>query len=188
MLRVSAITHESFPSIYKEFSALVRRRIARAGIPECDLDDVMQNAWMHIWRYRAGYDPVYPVSTFIAMAADHCASRYWRDRLNKPELVHVAEDHGEDEDDSDLRQLKPFVPRTASAERGIIVRDILTKLPAANRICLELRHSGLSQDEVGRELGFAWPGKLEARAKARFRNLWKTGQLRRPHPRKGQTK
>jgi DNA-directed RNA polymerase specialized sigma24 family protein len=178
---MTAITTDSFDAIYGEFAPTVRRKIARAGVPIDDIPDVCQLAWLHIWRYREGYDSAHPVSTFVAMAADHAAARYWRDRLNKPELVPIAEDHGDEENDSALRQTKPFIARTESGERGIIVRDIMQKLPDSHRICLELRQSGLSHDEVGRELGYAYPGPLERRAKDRFKCLWQTGKRSRRH-------
>jgi hypothetical protein len=161
------INPETFPAIYAEFD-----------------HDVCQAAWMHIWRYRNGYNAAYPLSTFIALGADHAASRYWRNRSNKPEFLPIAEDY-EDDTGSAVRQIKPYVPRTVPVDRGVIVRDILRRLPKQNRLCLELREYGLSQNEVGRELGFTCPGPLERRSKERFKSLWKTGYLRQPHPNKG---
>jgi RNA polymerase sigma factor (sigma-70 family) len=121
----------------------VLRGFLRRRVPPDDVDDVIQAAFVDLWRTRARYDPgrsleAWALAIARRRAIDHLRAR---PRLAVP-LAAVAERPGDDG--------REVAARVADAAE---LRGALSALPRAQREVIELAYyAGLSQREIAEQL------------------------------------
>jgi RNA polymerase sigma-70 factor (ECF subfamily) len=121
----------------------VLRRFLRRRVPPDDVDDVVQAAFVDLWRTRARYDPGRSLEAWALAIARRRAIDHLRARPRPVvPLAGVAEPAGEDG--------REIAARLADAAE---VRGAMSALPRAQREAIELAYyAGLSQREIAERL------------------------------------
>jgi RNA polymerase sigma factor (sigma-70 family) len=127
----------------------ILRRYVRRWVPPDDVDDVVQAAFVDLWRTRARYDPARNLQAWALTIARRRAIDYLRSRPHAAaplgavtELAAVSDPPGEDG-----RDLANRLAETA------YVRAALSALPPAQREAIELAYYGdLTQREIAERL------------------------------------
>jgi RNA polymerase sigma-70 factor (ECF subfamily) len=122
------------------------RNTARAVLHSADIEDVLQEAYLKIWRHAGSFDPARssPISWMSVIVRNTALDAARRNRLPTMELelaAEVAEDRG-DIDDFDYA----FAQRIAAA--------VLAKLPDDRRQLLSLAYlDGCSREALAHTFG-----------------------------------
>jgi DNA-directed RNA polymerase specialized sigma24 family protein len=102
-MEIQQITADNFNDLYHAYARKVTGYLFKHGIPESDIDDVAQNAWLTAWRYRDKFDPKKGnLNTFIFLQCQAAVS--WHFRKARTQLhflgysLPIAEDYRFDED------------------------------------------------------------------------------------------
>jgi RNA polymerase sigma factor (sigma-70 family) len=121
----------------------VLRAFLRRRVPPDDVDDVVQAAFVDLWRTRARYDPGRSVEAWALAIARRRAIDHLRARPRPAvPLARVAEPPGDDG--------REIAARIADAAE---LRGALSELPSAQREAIELAYyAGLSQREIAERL------------------------------------
>jgi RNA polymerase sigma factor (sigma-70 family) len=121
----------------------VLRGYLRRMVPPDDVDDVVQAAFVDLWRTRARYDPGRSLEAWALAIARRRAIDYLRARPRPAvPLARVAEPRGEDG--------RQIADRLADAAE---IRSALSALPRPQREAIELAYYGdLSQREIAERL------------------------------------
>lgn len=122
------------------------RRTALAVLPSTDVDDVLQEAYLKIWRHAASFDPARssPISWMSVIVRNTALDSARRNRLPTADIelaAEVAEDNGESDDFDYV-----FARRIAS--------EVLAKLPDDRRRLLSLAYlDGYSREALAQTFG-----------------------------------
>jgi RNA polymerase sigma factor (sigma-70 family) len=121
----------------------VLRGYVRRWVPADDVDDVVQAAFVDLWRTRASYDPARSLEAWALSIARRRAIDCLRARPRRPApLGELADPVGEDG-----RELVARLAETAW------VRAALSALPRPQREAIALAYyGGLSQREIAERL------------------------------------
>jgi RNA polymerase sigma factor (sigma-70 family) len=121
----------------------VLHRYLRRWVRLDDLDDVVQAAFVDLWRTRARYDPARSLEAWALTIARRRAIDYLRTRPRPTaSLGEVAEPPGDDG--------REHAARLAEAAQ---VREALSALPRLQREAIEMAYyGGLSQREIAERL------------------------------------
>jgi RNA polymerase sigma factor (sigma-70 family) len=121
----------------------VLRGFLRRRVPPDDVDDVIQAAFVDLWRTRARYDPGRSLEAWALAIARRRAIDHLRARPRPAvPLAGVAERPGDDG--------REIAARVADAAE---LRGALSALPRAQREAIELAYyAGLSQREIATRL------------------------------------
>ena len=131
-------TSDSYARLDPVLRGFLRRRVA----PD-DVDDVIQAAFVDLWRTRARYDPGRSLEAWALAIARRRAIDHLRARPRPAvPLAGVAERPGDDG--------REIAARVADAAE---LRGALSALPRAQREAIELAYyAGLSQREIAEQL------------------------------------
>jgi DNA-directed RNA polymerase specialized sigma24 family protein len=168
------ITAHSFTEMYRQYSAWIRHKVLRKGIPLADVDDVASLAWLYVWKYRSKYDGRHHIQIYLSLNVRSACGLYWRTRSTQPETTLVLEDIEFDE----KHQPIGYAPRSQdNPEMTAIVRDVLGKMPSRWRSVLEADARG-DLDSLITEIGAPATFQLLYRARQRFREIWNNGVVK----------
>lgn len=137
--------HAAFARLYR-LTRNKMRQTARAVLPSADVDDVLQEAYLKIWRHAGSFDPAKssPISWMSVIVRNTALDSVRRNKLPTTELEHaadIAEDSGE-VDDFDY----------AFARQ--IAAPVLAKLPDDRRQLLSLAYlEGCSREALAQTFG-----------------------------------
>ncbi|WP_059414359.1 RNA polymerase sigma factor [Cupriavidus basilensis] len=161
----------------RAFGELVERHgvaLAQAarsfGIPETDVDDVVQDTFLAAWRALDDYDSERPFRTWLFRIGLNKMRDLYRFRRVR-QFLFGAEDIGAIEATGGMSDGEPGPERRLAARRDLArVVEILGKLDAASREAIVLTSIvGMSQPEAAAVLGLS-PKAVESRiARARIK-------------------
>ncbi len=116
-----------------------------------DAEDVLQEAFVQIWKKAATYDPPRaPVFTWAVMIARSKAIDRLRARRRNLPLAAVAVAESETVSPISLEPVDECLQRS---DEKVRVRIALSRIPAAERAALDLAFfSGLTQSEIAQKL------------------------------------
>lgn len=142
----------------------VLRSYLRRLVPADDVDDVVQAAFVDLWRTRARYDPARSLEAWALSIARRRAIDYLRSRpLPAAPLGELADPPGQDGRDDAARIVD-------AAE----IRGALSVLPQPQREAIELAYYGdLSQREIAERLRVPI-GTIKARTARGLRRVRQT--------------
>ena len=130
------------PDCYASLRPVLRRYVRR-WVPADDVVDVVQVAFVDLWRNRARYDPARSLQAWALTIARRRAIDYLRTRPRAAALLGAVTDPASE----DGRDLATRVAETAH------VRAALSALPRAQREAIELAYYGdLTQREIAERL------------------------------------
>lgn len=146
----------------RAFAALVERhgpflaQTARGfGLPETDIDDVVQDSFLAAWRGLARYDPERAFRTWLFKIAINKMRDTRRHRRVRSFLFGAI--GYEETDESELVDAEPGPDREAGARLDLArVRSVLEQLDSVSREVMTLHALvGLSQAETAEALGLS---------------------------------
>lgn len=145
----------AFPTLVAHHQDLVYGIARRSTATGEDAEDLAQEAFVRAWRALAGYDPdrIAALRTrgWLAAITLNVARNVARDRARSPDAG--ATDLAAVPEPADRRAEDPagVAERREAAQRW---RRLLGRLPASQRLAVELRHvDGLSYPELAEALG-----------------------------------
>jgi RNA polymerase sigma factor (sigma-70 family) len=132
---------EAFETIVRNYQNLVASAAYRMGAPRDDIEDIVSEVFVKVYRHLPAYRPEFALSTWIyRIATNHTLDhlrRHRRDR-DQEELPLSAADTGPSPRENVL-----------GSERVRLVRQALTELPEKYRIPVVLMHvEGKGIDEI----------------------------------------
>jgi RNA polymerase sigma-70 factor, ECF subfamily len=139
---------DAFGRFYERYASLVFTFAVRRLGSRADAEDLLQEVFLQVWRQAQSYDPARgsPEAWLITMtrsrAIDRLRSTRRRDTIllpadEPPRLAGGAQEE----------------PPMRASEAKVMVEGVLTKLPEAQRVVLELAYfDGLSQSEIAARL------------------------------------
>lgn len=135
MLRVRADDRDAFAALVKRHQKMLLNFFARSGV-QYDCEDLVQQTFLRLYRYRDRYTPTAKVTTFLFLLARQVWIDELRRRKRHQRLVAglAAEPHPE--------QVEP-VAADAGAAGGLDLEQALATLPEGLRQVVEL---GVYQD------------------------------------------
>jgi len=137
--------HAPFSRLY-ELTHRKMRKTALAVLPSADVDDVLQEAYLKIWRHTGSFDPAKssPISWMSVIVRNTALDAVRRVRLPTTELDFAAEIA---EDSRDIDEFD-----YVNARR--IADAVLAKLPDDRRRLLSLAYlDGHSREALGQTFG-----------------------------------
>jgi RNA polymerase sigma-70 factor, ECF subfamily len=139
---------EAFGRFYERYASLVFTFAVRLLGTRADAEDLLQEVFLQVWRQAQSYNPARgsPEAWLITMtrsrAIDKLRSTRRRDTIPVPPNEPTRLAGGAQEESP-----------TRASEVRLMVEGVLTKLPEAQRIVLELAYfDGLSQSEIAARL------------------------------------
>lgn len=149
MARVQAGDGEAFSALYNRYASRAHRVACAVGIDVGRAEDVVQEAFLSIWRGRAGYRP------------HHGSLDGWVLRTVRHRAIDSLRSHGRHDrrraadEPIDERLRAPGSVEDAIGDRDVAarLRTTLSRLPAGQRHVIALAYlGGLSTSEIAREL------------------------------------
>jgi len=119
--------HRNFEAIYRAEISYVWRLVRHLGIPERDVEDVVHDVFVTIYRQLHTYDPSRPVRPWIAGVAFRVASNHRRLARNRRELPAqtIVEQQSAADSSLEQRQARRLVMEALSRlepkRRGVFV-------------------------------------------------------------------
>jgi RNA polymerase sigma-70 factor (ECF subfamily) len=141
--------NDALSELYRRYSNLLSALAVRILHDADEAEDVTQEVFLYVWRKARHYDAVRAsVSSWLVLIT---RSRSL-DRLRKLHRIdHLAEEY--QHEDAPPRQPEGF-GEVLSQERAVRVRRALGRLPASQRLALELAfYHGWTQKEVAERTG-----------------------------------
>ena len=176
--RVAAGDESAFGEVYDRYAQAVFGSAARLLGDRGAAEEVVQETWLTLWNRADRYDAARGslVAWLLAIARNRSMDRF-RAARRQPSLVPIGST-GDEPDDAALERAlaagEPIGtpdtdvdPEAAATRRWTraVVRSVLTTLPDAERMALELAYDdGLSQAEIAARTG--WPlGTVKTRTR-----------------------
>lgn len=169
--RVANGDDEAFRVLFERHHRLVYSVIYRHLGSQSVAEDLVQEAFLRVYRHAGKWEPTAKFSTWLYTVASNLCLNYKRDQArNKLRLVSG------NEDDNPLERLaaaeEPEVEAMDAEERSAIVRAAIAELPENQRMALILsRYENKPYDEIAKILGTteAAVKSLNSRARATLR-------------------
>jgi RNA polymerase sigma-70 factor (ECF subfamily) len=157
MLRVQAGDQAAFQELFRKYSPRILQYVRRMLVSDARAEELTQDVFVQVFRFRARYRPESRFSTWIfTIATNLCLNE-----LRRPERqlrVDLWDDRAEDH-----RREGPSLvdPTAVAAEEGASARELserldvaIRHLPEKQRAALLLsRIDGLAYEDVARALG-----------------------------------
>lgn len=147
--RADGWSDESFMAFYNRHRGLVRQRV-RSVVSARDVDDVVQEVFLRLYRKRHTYRGETPIEGWVGVIAHNTSlmhlrlARVRRERVIGDETVHFL---------IDSAGTRPSLTRELRARRALAdVRENLPRLEEDQRRILELGGEGCSMREIADEL------------------------------------
>jgi RNA polymerase sigma-70 factor (ECF subfamily) len=150
MARVASLDRAAFGQIYDRYAGLLFSVALRVLRHDKDAEDVVQEVFVQIWNKAASYDSSLgqPSSWFITMVRHRAIDRL-RSLRRHYEVVHEISEAP----DLESADSTAWLPEVEGAERSIVVRSALQKLPAEQREAIEFAFfGGLTHEEIATRL------------------------------------
>lgn len=141
----------AFSSLYRRLSLPLFSMVFEIVKDQKDAEDVLQEAFVQIWKKAATYDPPRaPVFTWAVMIARSKAIDRLRARRRNLPLAAAAVAESETVSPISLEPVDECLQRS---DEKVRVRIALSRIPAAERAALDLAFfSGLTQSEIAQKL------------------------------------
>lgn len=148
---------KAFDELYhRHRNSLYRYLLRQLAKPVAE--DMFQDIWASVVRYRKKYQPRAAFKTWLFTIANNRLTDHWRDR--RPALTHVVPEKlpepstGPDgEPDTQLESLRS----------SVLLRNLIRELPEEQRTCFLLKHeAGLTLAEIA-EITRATPETTKSR-------------------------
>lgn len=149
MLRVQADDPESFGALYDRFGHQAYRLAQSIGRDESRADDVVQEAFLYLWRTRANYRPERGTVTAWVMGTvrNRSIDSIRQTRRLQSQRVDI------DDLEENLQSRDDTEEATIEREQAAHLRTILARLPEAQREVIALAYFGeLSASEIASQL------------------------------------
>jgi RNA polymerase sigma-70 factor, ECF subfamily len=146
--RMASGDREAFQRFYDRYASLVFTFALRLLSSRSDAEDLLQEVFLQVWRQAQSYSPERgsPEAWLITMTRSRGIDKLRSTR--RREMSPLPPDQP-----SRLEGGIPPASPTAALEAKLMVQDVLTKLPEAQRIVLELAYfDGLTQSEIAARL------------------------------------
>jgi RNA polymerase sigma-70 factor (ECF subfamily) len=166
--RLQAGEEGALEQLYDRYGALAYTLALRMLGDSHQAEDVVQDAFLSIWRNADRYDPTRSSFRvwFLAIVRNRCFDKL-RGRSVRPQLTHeteVADTPGGDD-------VAGAVSQSIEAQT---VRDALSHLPLEQRQTIELAYyHGLSQSEISRQMAVPL-GTVKGRVRMAMQKLRET--------------
>lgn len=169
--RVASGDDEAFRILFERHHRLVYSVIYRHLGKQSSAEDLVQEAFLRVYRHAAKWEPTAKFSTWLYTVASNLCLNYKRDRArDKLRLVSG------DEEDNPLERLaaaeEPDVDAMDAEERSAMVRAAIAELPENQRMALILsRYENKPYEGIAEILGttVAAVKSLNSRARATLR-------------------
>src|SRR5262245_57836013 len=153
MLRLQAGDEGAFQDLFRKFSPRVLQFVRRFVGSEAHAEEVTQDVFVQVFRFRKRYQPQSRFSTWLfTIATNLCLNELRRpERHLRGGLADRAQTEG-----PLLPDPQAITPEEGAAalELGRRLEDAVSKLPPKQRAALLLsRQDGLAYEDVGRALG-----------------------------------
>ena len=139
---------EAFRRFYDRYASLVFTFAIRLLGSRSDAEDLLQEVFLQVWRQAQSYSPERgsPEAWLITMTRSRAIDKL---RSTRKREVSPPPDQPSRREGG-----VPEVSPAAPLEAKLTVQDVLTKLPEAQRIVLELAYfDGFTQSEIAARLG-----------------------------------
>ncbi len=153
----------AFAEIIEKYKNILLNFFLRKNVSFSDSEDLAQQTFLRLWRYRRKYTPQAKFSTFLFMIAQQVAIDFFRSEKRRSDLSRNVEE--------EMKIIEENAPRVKPAEcdRGEIVRRAVAGLPQGLRDVVELGvFQELPYSEVAEILGIP-----EGTVKSRMFNAMK---------------
>jgi RNA polymerase sigma-70 factor (ECF subfamily) len=160
--RMQAGDQQAFATFYDRFAPALFSMIYAILHDQKESEDVLQEAFVHMWKRTATYDPARSgLFTWAVMISRHKAIDRLRSRQRQTRLVEaVADETKEDAVSAPAERADNALERSDERER---VRAAMAKLGDGQREAIELAFfAGLTQSQIAEKLG-APLGTVKAR-------------------------
>ncbi len=169
MLRVQSGDMEAFTELVDRYKASVLGLIQRLVKDRTLADDLGQEVFLKVFRARERYRPLSKFSTWLYRITYNCALNgiQSRERGRVVSLEGLRADGESSITFPDPRRTEP-IDEIAGTELRVMVEGILDRLPANQRLAVELhKYEGLSYRDIGEALGCSEPAVKSLLARAR---------------------
>jgi len=149
MLRVQADDPEAFGALYDRFGARAYRVAFALARDPTRAEDIVQDAFLSIWRGRAMYQPQRGalVAWILGVVRNRALDALRRNGR------HDTRRADEEQIDQQLQSVGSAQDRLGEREEAAELRGVLARLPAAQREVIALAYFGeLSTSEIASEL------------------------------------
>ena len=153
MGRIQASDESALTQLYRRHVGLLRTVGARVLGNECDVDDLVQEVFMQVWRQASHYSPENGKALGWVVTL---ARRRAIDKLRKKQAYQRASDRfrGESLVAEQMPRRSVRTSSTHDHDRSEIFEQVMAALPEAQRDALKLAYySGMSQREIARHTG-----------------------------------
>ncbi len=160
---------DSFADIIGRYQAPIFRYLYRlTGNYDLALD-LRQDTFIQAYKGIRKTDITVSFKSWLYRIATNCALQHLRRKRRILFLPLKEEDTEQHEED-----------RSGSLDEQMVVRDVLARIPAEQRVCLVLHHvEGLKYREIGEVLGISEEAvrKRVSRGSLEFRRLYTAGEV-----------
>jgi RNA polymerase sigma-70 factor (ECF subfamily) len=146
--RIARGDGEAFRRFYDRYASLAFTFAIRLLGSRSDAEDLLQEVFLRVWRQAQSYSPergspeAWLITITRSRAIDKLRSTRRRDVSPLPP-----------DEPARLQGGTPVAPPTQASEAKLTVEGVLTKLPEAQRVVLELAYfDGLTQSEIAARL------------------------------------
>lgn len=157
MLRVQAGDEAAFQDLFRKFSPRVLGYVRRFVKSEARAEEVAQDVFVQIYRFRHRYHPESRLAAWVyKIATNHCLNE-----LRRPERRLRVDIWGRKDKDGDAIEPQLADPKAATPEEGVSSRELarlldaaVAALPPKQRAALLLsRVDGLAYRDVAAAMG-----------------------------------
>ena len=138
---------DAFARLHRHFAPKLATWMARAGMSQAHIEDIVQDCMVAVWRKAPLYDPAHGgVSTWIFTIARNLRIDHSRRKANREMLPLSDWDDMDDQPDGESRLL--------AAESETRVRRALEQLPQEQKqVLIEAYFADKPQSDIAQELG-----------------------------------
>ncbi len=122
----------AFTAIIEKYKNILLNFFLRKNVSYSDSEDLAQQTFLRLWRYRHKYAPQAKFTTFLFMLAQQVAIDYFRAEKRRKDMSQEMEREAEVIEET-LQKTKP-----AECDRGEMVRRAVSQLSPALRDVVEL--------------------------------------------------
>lgn len=173
MLAFQAGDDKAFTSLVERYEGAAFAMLRRIMGPTTQIEDLAQEAFLRVWRYRDRYKAQGKFTTFLFRITYNLALNRIRDDKRKPLYSMPKSADGIEMESEDPYAASPEDGANAS-HWGKIVKSALSELPENQRAAVVFQHyDGLELHEIGEILGISPQAtkSLLHRARANLRTL-----------------